>query len=438
VKADQQRRQTQPEPAAPGARVTQLELFFDLVYVFAFLKVTTTSATYFGGQALLASFVLLALLWSAWSSFSLLGNTVRIDQGPLSLFAFATTAAVFVAAVSIPEAFMERPPGPPGPPGDLVFAAGYLVVQVLQLAAFRYATQGAPHRWANVGKLATAPLAATALLFLAALFGGEGPLGTTIRYGLWVLAVVVVYGAALILPVRGSTVVSASHWADRHAQIILVALGESVIALGIGPGLQAELPITWPVLGAVALGITLLAALWWAYFDVRAIAAERVLRRARGATRAALARDAYTYLHLLMVFGIILLALGIKRLLAAIADPAAANTRVAAHGIDPYVLYGGVVIYLVALFAFQVRTIRRLDPYSVVVVIVLTGLVAIAGQLPALATLALLTGAVVLGTAGQSLRTRQQRQKIRQGHLAEQRALEHAEAQIRGDHPDEV
>ncbi len=435
MKADQRRLRAQPEPAAPGARVTQLELFFDLVYVFAFLNVTTTSATHFRGQTLLASFVLLALLWSTWTSFSLLGNTVRIDQGPLTLFAFATMAAVFVAAVSIPETFRDRPPGPPG---DLVFAASYLVVQSLQLAAFRYATRGDPDRWANLGRLATPPVVATALLFLAAFFGGEGILGSTIRYGLWVLAVVVVYGGVLILPVRGSTVVSASHWADRHAQIILVALGESVIALGIGPGLQAGLPITWSVLGAVILGTALLSALWWAYFDVRAIAAERVLRRTHGAARAALARDAYTYLHLMMVFGIILLSLGIKRILAAIVDPAASDDRVATHGIDPYVLYGGVVVYLVALFAFQVRTVRRISPYSVFVLVVLAGMVAVANRLPALAALALLTGTVVLAKAGQVLRSRGQRQRIRRSHLAEQRALERAEAQIRGErHPNE-
>ncbi len=132
-------------------------------------------------------------------------------------------------------------------------------------------------------------------------------------------------------------VLSAGHWAERHALIVLVALGESIIALGLGP--KRGLPLTGPVAVAALLGVVIVATLWWAYFDTLAFALEQALHQARDpAARLRLARTAYTFLHLPIVAGIILFALGLKDLLAEAASPDDARVGAAAGrllGRDP-------------------------------------------------------------------------------------------------------
>lgn len=405
------------EPAAPGAKVTRLELFYDLVFAFAFLNVTTTSARDLGPLDVVAGFLVLSLLWFAWTSFALLGNVIRTDQGIMPLLGFAIMAVIFVAAMSLPEAFTDQRPGPPG---DLLFATCFLLARGLQLAIYWYALRDDPASRREWWKLGLPPLVTTSALLTAALgpqrwFTGNAE--TAARFGLWALAIAFAYTTAAVARPDIRRTISPGHWADRHAQIILVALGESILALGIGPNLQAGLPITWPVIGAAVLGIALVAALWWAYFDVRDVAAEQVLRDTRGRARARLARDAYTYLHLPMIYGIILLSVGLKQVLATIAAPPTGRHDEMLGDAERYALYGGTILYALAVLAFQVRTVRRLSWFSVVVVLVLGALVPLADRLPALAALALLTTAIVAAATLQSLRTRQRRQRLRRLRL---------------------
>jgi low temperature requirement protein LtrA len=166
---------------------------------------------------------------------------------------------------------------------------------------------------------------------------------------LWALALAIDYGVALVRGVGGFSV-HAGHFVERHGLIIIIALGESIVAIGVG---AAGLELNVGVVLAAVLGVVLAAGLWWAYFDQVALAAERRLIRAQGQERAALARDFYSYLHLPMVVGIVLVALGIKKTLAHLGDPLGTIPAVA--------LCGGVALYLLGHNAFRLRDVGSLS-----------------------------------------------------------------------------
>ncbi len=125
---------------------------------------------------------------------------------------------------------------------------------------------------------------------------------------LWTLAPAIDYGVALVRVV-GRFRLHAGHFVERHGLIIIIALGESIVAVGVGAvGLELRVGA---VLAAVP-GVVLAAGLWWAYFDYVALAAERRQIGAQRRERAALARDSYSYLHLPIVAGIVLVAQGLE------------------------------------------------------------------------------------------------------------------------------
>lgn len=415
------------EPAAPGARATRLELFYDLVFVYAFINVTTATAKDLGGAALLRGLLMLALLWFAWSTFAAVGNTVRADHGILPLVGFGSMAAIFVAALTIPYAFAD----PPNVPGDLIFAFCYLLVRELQVLAYWYAVRRLPHARLRWLPLAGPPLATTTFLVLAALVPQRilrGDAEFAARVALWTMAIAVAYGVAALTRTSGVPIISARHWAERYAQIVLIALGESIISLGTGPGLPVGLPLTWPVIGTAVLGIAIIAGFWWAYFDTRAIAGEHALRHSTGAARTALARDAYTYLHLPMIIGILLFSLGLKQTLGDIADPAMPETR-PLHNIEVLALYGGTLTYGMALLAFQLRTHQGTDWFQVTIRLVLLGLIPVALRIPATAALALLVVVTIGPIMINHVRGRNRRERLRTSALAEERAIETTETQ---------
>ena len=141
------------------------------------------------------------------------------------------------------------------------------------------------------------------------------------------------------------------HFAERHGLIVIIALGESIVAIGIGAGVAVDAG----VVAAATLGIGAAAALWWLYFDVVALVAERSLSRLpAGRERNERGRDSYSYLHFPMVAGIVLLALGLKKTVGDVEDEL--GTVVAAA------MFGGAAIYLLAHVAFRLRNIGTLEP----------------------------------------------------------------------------
>lgn len=422
-------------PGAPGSRTTRLELFYDLVFVFAFLNVTSLTATAPTPVNLYRCLLVLALLWWCWTGFARLGNAVRADQGLLPLVGFITVAATFLLVLSMPGAFIDRPGGLNGP---LVFAICYFVIRMAQLAVFAALERGDRTRRRQLLLRALLPLVATALLVVAGTVPArlvDRPLADVLQLALWTVALLVEYVGGVTLARRWWVVVSAGHWAERHALMVLIGLGESIIALGLGSEFISGLPLTGPVAIAAVLGTMIAAVLWWAYFDTLAFAVEQALHHARDpAVRLRLARDVYTFLHLPLVAGIIFFALGLKDLLAEAATPATPSWGEPLGGFWITVLYGGVALYLLSLVGCALLALRTAHWPLLVAVLVLVGVAPLAARLPELVALALLAVLVAAATVAETLSEDGRRRQVRQLAMEEQLAAEAEQSQWRQRH----
>ncbi|MFG1674922.1 low temperature requirement protein A [Micromonospora sp. NPDC049282] len=419
--------------AAPGSRTTRLELFYDLVFVFAFLSVTTLTATYLTPVNLYRFLLVLALLWWSWTGFARVGNACRADQGILPLVGFVTVAATFLLVLSAPEAFKDRAGGLSGP---LVFAGCYFVIRMAQLSVFGRVDRTDPVRRRRFLLRLLVPTTATALLVAAGVVRAtlpEGRFVVGLQLTLWTLAVLVEYVVGTTVAWHWWVVLSAGHWAERHALMVLVALGESIIALGLGP--KTGLPLTGPVAVAALLGILVVAALWWAYFDTLAFALEQALHHARDkGARLRLARAVYTYLHLPMVAGTILFALGLKDLLAEVADPATPPWGWPVGGFWGGVLFAGVCLYLLSIAGCWWLAVHEVHRALLVTVVVLAAAGPLAFRLPEVGALGVLAVLTVAGVGWETRSENDHRRRVRQLALEEQLATEAEQSRWRQRH----
>jgi len=385
------------------ATVTPLELFFDLVFVFALTQVTALMADQPSAVGVVRGMLILSVLWWCWVGYAWLGNVVRADEGVIRLAMFGAMAAMFVIALTIPESFDDLPGGLPGP---VVFAVGYFVVRVAHLLLFLAVSRDDPQLRRQVLRFAPSVVLGTSFLLIASQL--DGPAQTA----LWATALVTDYVGTMLAGASGWRVNSARHFAERHGLIIIVALGESIVSIGIG---VTELPISWPIVVASALGLALSAGLWWAYFDVAALDSEHALAAADGERRARLARDGYSYLHLPMIAGIILLSLGLKKVLGYVGGDDGHSWVDPLYGVPLAALYGGVALFLLAHIGFRLRTAGVLEwPRLVAVVLLLVAIPAVAA-LPSLVTLAVLTALVAALVCFETFRYAEKRDKVR-GH----------------------
>ncbi|GIJ30020.1 low temperature requirement protein A [Micromonospora qiuiae] len=372
-----------------ATRVSTTELIFDLVFVFAFIQVTTLMASNFTGGGVARGVLVLAVLWSAWSVSAWLSTRVRVDFGVVRVGFLTVMAALFLLAVNAPEAFTDLPGGLDGP---LVFAVCYLIVRVLLLALRWYSLPPARGLW--VAGLQVATLAGPVLILAAALvpqliFDRPAQIALA-QVGLWVLAVVIDYLVGIGLPLPQRRIFSPAHWAERHSLIVIIALGESIISVGLA---GTRLPASWPLLLSSLFGVTLTAALAWIYFDIVALAGEQALQRCPFEQRAKLARDAYTFLHLPMILGIIILSLGLQKELS-YGSPESYLPETPLPGFTLYTLYGGVVLFLLAQVGFQLRVARLVSTIvwpRLAAAGLLVGLTPNVRSMPALGVLAILT-----------------------------------------------
>lgn len=421
-------------PGAPGSRVTRLELFYDLVFVFAFLNVTTLTSAELDVRGLLEAFFVLALLWWCWSAFAAVGNVLRADQGIMPGIGFAVMAAVFVLAMTTAVAFRDEPGGLPGP---VVFAAAYLMTWLLKMTALWWAAGGGwpPSRGAL---LLAVPAFGGAGLILAAAILPQRLVAPTpvedVRLGIWSAALLVEYSIGVLLCRGGWRLRSMGHWAERHALIVLIALGESIIALGTGATIRAGRPISWPIIVGAVLGIAVIAALWWLYFDVVALALEQTVHGVRGPERMPLVRDVYSYLHLPLIVGIMFFALGLKRLLADVTDLSTPAGQDELGGLDVLVLYGGVVLYLLALLGIGLRAFRWFGRAAIVGSAVLVALMPLATRIPELPALGVLAGVCLVLVIVQVGSLNAIRRRVREAAQSEQEALEAEANEWRGRH----
>jgi low temperature requirement protein LtrA len=369
-------------------RVTPLELFFDLVFVFAFTQVTGLLADDATWEGLAHALMILALLWWSWECYAWLTNTVDPEEedGPVRTAIFGAMGAMLIVALTVPGAF----------DGDAVtFGVAYFLVRALHPVLYLLVSREDPELRGAVMRFAPPMLVAPALIVVAGFFSG------TTQAALWVLALLVDYVGLLVGGVSGWRV-DAAHFAERHALIIIIALGESIVAIGVG---AADLDIDGDVILAAVFALVVAAGLWWSYFDVAALVAARRLAEAAPRERALMARDSFTYLHLPMVAGIILFALGVKKTLEHGGD---------ALEIVPAVsLCGGVALYLVAHVLFRLRNVHTLNRRRLATGLLCAALVPVALELPALATLGVLAALVGGSIVYEAIHFAQARARIR-------------------------
>jgi low temperature requirement protein LtrA len=389
------------------ATVTRLELFFDLVFVFALTQVTALMADQPSAVGVLRGMLILSVLWWCWVGYAWLGNVVRADEGVIRLAMFGAMAAMFVLALTIPESFDDLPGGLPGP---VVFAAGYFVVRVAHLLLFLAISRNDPALRRQVLRFAPSVILGTSFLLIASQL--DGPAQTA----MWATALVADYLGTRLAGASGWRVNSAGHFAERHGLIIIVALGESIVSIGIG---VTELPISWPIVFAAALGLALSAGLWWAYFDVAALDSEHALAAAEGEKRARLARDGYSYLHLPMIAGIILLSLGLKKVLGYVGGDDGHSWVDPLYGVPLIALYGGVALFLLAHICFRLRTTGIVEWPRLVAVAVLLAVIPAVANLPSLVTLAALSVLVAALVGFETLRYAEERNRLRHHESSE-------------------
>jgi low temperature requirement protein LtrA len=355
-------------------RVEPLELFFDLVFVFALTQVTARMADDLSWGGLLRGLLVLAAIWWAWAAYAWLTNEVDGRRRGVRLAIFASMIGMLIASLAIPGAFE----------GDaLLFACAYLGVRVMHVLLFAAGTDDVNVRQAA---RALAPVAtlAPALLLVASAFDGAA------QTAVWIGALLFDYVSGALRGIEGWRL-SPGHFAERHGLIVIIALGESIVAIGVG---AAGIPLGGGELAAAALGVIVSASLWWVYFDDALELVEPRLHALAGRARNVTARDGFSFLHLPLVAGIVLLALGVKKTLEHVDDPLEEVAAVA--------LCAGVALYLAADVAFRRRVIERAEPPRLLAGVACLVTIPLALELPALAGLAIVAAIVVALVAYES------------------------------------
>jgi low temperature requirement protein LtrA len=351
-------------------RVTPLELFFDLVFVLAITQCTALMAVHGTWGELGKGLLVLALMWWSWVGYAWLTSVVNPEEGAVRFAMFAAMAAMLVVALCVPEAFGDS---------RVLFACAYSAVRFGQIALLLLASRDEPQLRRSTWGLAGGTAIGAALLITGALF--DDPV---IQAAIWTFALALDMLEPYLFGSEGWQL-APSHFAERHGLIIIIALGESIVAIGVGaPG-----HVDAGVVVAAALGIAVAGALWWLYFDIVALVAERRLTRAKpGREQNEIARDSFSYLHFPMVAGIVLVALGMKKTLGHVDDHLKAVPALA--------MLGGTAVYLLAHVAFRWRNVHRFSSARLVCAIVLFALIPLAIEIDALITLALLAALLVV------------------------------------------
>ena len=344
-------------------RTTPIELLWDLVFVFAVTQVTTLlwhDLTWAGfGRAMLV----LALVWWAWSAYVWAANAQTAASAALRACLLVSLVSIFITGLSVPHAF--------GSEGTL-FAVSYAVVRFLHLALYADASRQGNAAWSAIAGFALTVALGMGLLIAGSFFTG------TARIVLWVLAAAIDYAGPAWLTrerLRGLQRVAVAHFAERYSLFVIICLGESIVAIGVGAlGVTAERSLSAELVVAVALGLLITVAMWWTYFEGLAEAAAEQLRRHQDPVLAA--ADAYSYLHLVIVAGIITFAVGVKVL-------ARVSVAAALPGPARLALCGGVALYLVGNAAFSLRLLGTVEYEKLAVAAALLALYAVGGGLPA-------------------------------------------------------
>jgi low temperature requirement protein LtrA len=364
--------------------VTPLELFFDLVFVFALTQVTGFMSDDPTWEGIGRGMLILAALWWAWGAYAWLTNEIDPNEGSARVAMFGSMAAMFVAALAVPHAFDTD---------AVLFGLAYFAVRVLHIVLFAEATPHVGVRQATF-RLARTAIPGPALLIVAGFVDGWAEIA------LWLAALTIDYSGPYVFGVRGF-VVSAGHFAERYALIVIIALGESIVAIGLA---AVDLERDEVFVLAVAVSFAGAAAAWWAYFDFVQLASERRLRAAPEEKRGPLARDVYTFFHYPLVLGIVFLAVAAKKTLDGPTEPLSEGGR-AALGL-------GLSLFVLGFVLARLRVIRRIAWERIGAAGVVVVAVLVLDDADAVVLLALSVLALVAALAVEAFRLREVRAQL--------------------------
>jgi low temperature requirement protein LtrA len=314
-------------------RVTPRELFFDLVFVFAITQVATLLAddpTFSGiGHGVLV----LAALWWAWTAYAWLTNIIDPEEGAVGALLLVALIAMFVAALAVPGVFEDE---------GVLFGCAFLVVCAMHGVLSTLAARGNPGLRRAVLRLVPWTLLGATLILVAGLAEGAST-------WLWLAALAVTYVGAVL---SGSTGwhLHPAHFAERHGLVLIIALGEAFISIGIG---LSGIDVGLGEVVASILGLLVATAFWLAYFDFFSIRGERILEERQGEERVVIARDVYSYAHFPMIVGIVLFAFAMKAIVRHVGDELDAAAA--------FALCGGCALYLLTYSVVRIRIERRLS-----------------------------------------------------------------------------
>jgi low temperature requirement protein LtrA len=346
-------------------RVTPQELFFDLVFVFAFTQVATLLSNDPTFAGISRGVLVLAALWWAWSAYAWLTNIVNPEEGVVGAALLVALIAMFIAALVVPSVFEDE---------GVLFGVAFLIVCVMHAVLYALAGRGNPDLLGATLRLLPWTLPGATLILVAGFTDGA-------RTWLWLAALVYTYGGALLVGSRG-WLVHPAHLTERHALVVIIVLGEAFISIGVG---AAGIDIGPGEVLAAILGLLVATAFWLAYFDFFSIRSARILGEREGAERVTLARHVYTYAHFPMIVGIVLFAFAMKTIIGGVGaklDSAAA-----------FALCGGSALYLLAYSVIRTLVERRVSVSRgrFVAAFLLMLVLPLATVVPALAALALVT-----------------------------------------------
>jgi low temperature requirement protein LtrA len=332
------------QSVAEDHRVTTFELFFDLVFVFAVTQLTAYMADAHTADGIVQATLLLALFWWSWSAYAWLGNQAHAGIGTVRAGMVVAMVAVFILALATPEAWHDAPGGLNGP---VVLTVAYIVVRSAHMAVYLMAARGDAGLRRQLLVNTIPLLSGIVLLVIGVAVGGTG------QTVLWTCALAADWGATYLTSRGGGgwRINSRTHWVERHGNVIILALGESVVAVGTGARAQS---ISWTLLIGAVLGILLATTMWWLYFDVSADAAEESLGRRSGSDLGNLVIKAYTYGHFVLFAGIVVVAFGVEEAVAHAGDPRGSGA------FNAGALSFGAAIYVCGFAAFWFALERKL------------------------------------------------------------------------------
>jgi low temperature requirement protein LtrA len=369
-------------------RAGYLELFFDLVFVFAITQVTAlilhdSTAAGFGRGVLV-----LWLVWWAWGGYAWMTNAISIESRDVRIAFLAVTLACFFVALAVPSAYGDD---------NLWFAVPYLVIRAAQVGLYIWGLRLQPEHQAAIRALAPWFLLAPSMVLVGAFLDGDA------QIVFWLSAVAIDVAGALRVAGAGFRV-SAAHFAERYGLFMIIALGESIVAIGVGAA-HLERDTLFAI--AVTVAFAGVGLLWWAYFDFLALGAERALARVPIAERGPLARDLYSFFHFLFVVGVILYAVGAEKTLEHPRDPLSEGGR--------WALGLGVAAYLLGSVVGRLRAIRTLAWERAAGAVAVLALVVVLRSTDALVVLVAVVGALALTIVVESVRLRELRRNLVSG-----------------------